>query len=359
MAARHEDYGLKKKPTGTYRCDFIHKSVRVARDTGCKSITDAKKWCRERIAEIDANLAASQLTRAKRLNLLEAATRYTDEHLAKTPSYEKAGKYEIRTILDTIGRTVKLEDLSTADIKAFVAARERGGVKPGTIIKEVGRIEAMHNYAMEIWEYPVRAIAWSRVRPKDPIRLKPDITTDMARALIEHATTARIRNIIRMVLLTGLRRNEIVTLEWGTIYLDRRKFRLIGKGNKEAELPLSLEATSLLSSIPRGKSSRVFDTTNLRREWEATREAAGLTKFRFHDLRHAFATLLSEAGAPIQDIQKQMRHSDVSTTSIYVHVGNHVLLPFLEQLGQTLSAPSSPKSTSTPNEKSSGTGTGQ
>jgi integrase len=359
MAAKHEGFGLKRNPkTGTYRCDFIHKRVRVARDTGCKSITDAKKWCRERIAEIDANLAASQLTRGKRLNLLEAATRFTDEHLQFSRSYEKSEKYMLRTALDVIGRTVRLEDLSTADIQRFVTVRQKAGIAPGTINREITIITAMHNHATEVWEYPTKAIAWKRVKPEIPKRLPPSITIDMVRALVWNAPTDRVKSVIMMAFLTGLRRNEIIELEWKSVDLNRRTFRLIGKGNKEAELPLSLAATSLLSSIPRGSSSRVFNTENLRREWEAAREAAGLKSFRFHDLRHAFATLLSEAGAPIQHIQQGLRHSDVSTTSIYAHAGNHALLPYLNQLGESLSKPSPDKSTNTSDANSTRTGTG-
>jgi integrase len=335
MAKHGKKYGQRiRTQTGTISVDFQYKHVRISRDTGCRTQAELEKWVRSTKAEIDQNLVVSRLTRAARLNLREAAKRFWDEHL-RFSGDAKGEKYRLARVTEALGPEKRLEDLSTADIKTYTATRQAEGIAAGTINRELKTIRAMWGHAMDIWEYPVKAIAWTRVRVEEPVRLPPKIKMEYIHALVTNAKTDRLKAAIMMAFLTGLRKSEIRNLEWPNVDLIEGTFRLIGKGNKEAELPLSSAAVSLLSSIPRGASSKVFDMTNFRREWKATKKAANLNAFRFHDLRHAFATLLDEMGAPIQHIQRGLRHSDVSTTSIYAHAGNRTLLPFLEALGES------------------------
>jgi site-specific recombinase XerD len=64
----------------------------------------------------------------------------------------------------------------------------------------------------------------------------------------------------------------------------------------------------------------VFQTTNWRKHFEAALLAAGIDNFRWHDLRHTFATWLGHSGAPLEVIRDQLGHSSISVTQKYRHV---------------------------------------
>ncbi len=71
------------------------------------------------------------------------------------------------------------------------------------------------------------------------------------------------------------------------------------------------------SIIPRG---RVFDFTNFRRKWAGAVKGAGLDDFRFHDLRHTFASWARMGGADLLGLRDAMDHSSVAVTQRYAHI---------------------------------------
>jgi integrase len=64
----------------------------------------------------------------------------------------------------------------------------------------------------------------------------------------------------------------------------------------------------------------VFDTTNFRRRWQNAVKRAGLENFRFHDLRHTFASWARMSGADLADICEALGHSNISVTMRYAHI---------------------------------------
>jgi integrase len=326
----------KRKGSDTYTVDFRYKRVRVSADTGCTSKAEAREWQRQKKAEIDANPSLASLQSiGSRLNLGQARDRFVKEHLQFASGFEKSEKWRLAKVIERLGESMRLEDLSTAHIKMYVAVRQKDGASPATINREITNIRALWGHAMDIWEYPVRAIAWRRVRPPIPKRvIKVPKPADLRRLMA--AATPRLQEVILFALSTGFRRHEIQKLTAANVDLEARTLTIIGKGNKEATVPMSSATASLLSSMLHGKSLRVFDMTNFRREWDAAKAKAGLRRLRFHDLRHAFATMLSELDAPVQRIKDGMRHSDIDTTLIYDHAGAQALSPFLEKLGNKL-----------------------
>jgi site-specific recombinase XerD len=76
---------------------------------------------------------------------------------------------------------------------------------------------------------------------------------------------------------------------------------------------------SVLSQCDRG-GELVFNARNRRKIWAAALAKAGITDFRWHDMRHTYATWLGRAGADLQMVQKALGHSQIQTTTRYRHV---------------------------------------
>jgi len=150
-----------------------------------------------------------------------------------------------------------------------------------------------------------------------------------------------IKPITLLALNTGLRRGDLFGLKWDHVHLDRRQIikviektsharRKSGKKPEAAVLPLSAEAHAILSQCEKQRnpdSPYVFPSPrsggrldNIKKGFEAILADAGITDFRFHDLRHTFASRLVMAGVDINTVRELMTHSDIKMTLVYAHL---------------------------------------
>lgn len=344
----------------TYTADFEFQKVRIAEDTGATTKAEALKWVTAKRREILEDRASSRsIKKRSGMTLKEAMGRYVDEQLRKSSNYETSAKYVVDKLLKEIGPDVRLEDFSTALLKPVITRKEMDGLAPSTIRREIGILKAMHNHARDIWEYPsLKPVAWRKLSPSGggkPIILPP---LYKIRELVE-AATPRMALVIEFAVLTGLRLHEIRKVRVQDFDPEQRTLHFSGKGKKEVNHPLSTAAVRVIASslelqrrsaptsphllTQQGQSSKLFDTTNLRREWTDAKRRVGLSSMRFHDLRHVFATLMEKAakGDPLT-LMKAMRHSDVDTSLLYVHADNSRVSKSLEAVAEALST-ASPK----------------
>lgn len=326
----------------TWTVDKTYRGVRINRSSGLSNKKEARKWLAEQIEEVDRRLVSQPSTKGlKRYNLEDAFLEYWQKKLQFSRSAKVDG-FILKKLLTQFPQKMRIEDLSTAMVADWIALRKTSGLAPASINRYMSILRAAHTYMRDVMEYPVRTIAWKKLSQRVPERVKTTPTPEEVDALIA-AAHPKLAPAIKFAAITGLRWHEVYGLDWSSIDLDSRQMIVLGKGDKEVLLPLSSVATSLLSSIPRGSSSRVFDPTNFRPRWNAARIAAGV-HIRFHDLRHAFATWLDQMGAPVQDIKQSMRHSNIATSLIYVDAKGRKLLPYLEKVGSLLNSDVSPAS---------------
>ena len=131
-----------------------------------------------------------------------------------------------------------------------------------------------------------------------------------------------IYDILLLVLNTGLRRTEVMTLKWSDIKNDELYIK--GKGDKGRVVPLNAEARAIIKRQPRRMSPYIFDVPNrascsvLRRTTETIGRRAGVP-FRLHLLRHAFATRLLASGVDVVTISALLGHSKIMTSLLYSH----------------------------------------
>jgi integrase len=133
---------------------------------------------------------------------------------------------------------------------------------------------------------------------------------------------------IRLLLLTGCRRGEIVGLQWKWVDFERRCLCLPDSKTGAKTVPLGEPAIDLLRSIPAiGGSEFVFPASRgdghiigLRSVWEEARKLANLPGVRIHDLRHSFASVAVSGGESLYIVGKILGHRQARTTEVYAHL---------------------------------------
>ena len=132
---------------------------------------------------------------------------------------------------------------------------------------------------------------------------------------------------IKFALFTGLRRGELFKLQWDDVDFERGIITLRDpKSGKTENIPVSMKALDVLKALE-VTSSFVFpgkngkQRTDFNGPWQRIRKAADLPDgFRFHGLRHHFASTLVSAGVDLLVVQKLLTHKDAKTTQRYAHL---------------------------------------
>ena len=179
--------------------------------------------------------------------------------------------------------------------------------------------------------------------PAAQLKTAPDVcrerflTAEEARRLLKAIDTDDNQiaaQSIKLLLLTGARRNEITQAKWE--YVDWQKKTLLvpcSKSGRPRLIQLNSAALELLRSIRRQPEDIfIFPSTvtgrpskSLHFPWTRIRKRAGLTGFRLHDLRHSFASFLVNKGVSIYVVQGLLGHANVRATQRYAHLANETL----------------------------------
>lgn len=153
--------------------------------------------------------------------------------------------------------------------------------------------------------------------------------------------------VLRLLLLTGARKNEILRLRWEHIRLDLRILTVpLSKSGKPRHIPLSDEAAAVIRSIPQIPGNPWLfpghspgkPLSDIYLFWNRIRRELGLEDVRVHDLRHTFASFLVSTGHSLYEVQKLLGHSDPRTTMRYAHLGQSTLLAAAETVSDLFSS---------------------
>jgi integrase len=145
-------------------------------------------------------------------------------------------------------------------------------------------------------------------------------------ALAEHPHQ-QAANAIRLLLLTGARRGEVLAARWNQFDLEEGvwvKPSSHTKQKREHRVPLSATARQLLGEM-RSESEWVFPSrngplTDIKKSWHTICAAAEITGVRLHDLRHTYASVLASAGLSLPIIGALLGHTQAATTHRYAHL---------------------------------------
>ena len=233
---------------------------------------------------------------------------------------------------------------SVADLERWLADLRSRELAASSVSRRLAAARSFYKHLVLLGERPdnpAGELAPPRRARKLPRTLSPgevERLCDAANGVGPRAL--RDRALVEVLYGAGLRVSEAVGLERGSVDLDERLVRCIGKGDKERVVPLGREGVNALRHyMARG---RPFLDRRHRPELflnarggALTRagaflilrklaEKAGLEPERIHPhlLRHSFATHLLEGGADLRSVQEMLGHADLATTELYTHVSD-------------------------------------
>ena len=300
----------------------------------------------------------------------------TDRNQPISPTtFERYSSIVRLHILPTLGH-VTLKQLNPAKIiGAFQKIRERD-LSDRTFLH-------IHRALFTALEYGTKTLRWLKANPasgmKPPKVNKTETYVDESHLPLLLAATngTRLGHPVALTALTGLRRGELLALRWNkNVDFERKRLivsesleqtKLFGlrfkrpKSGRTRVIPLADAAVSILKShkaqqneerLQLGPAFQDDDLVfcnldgspwppdTLTKQFSAVSSGIGLKGFRFHDIRHAFATLTMKNGTPVKEVSELLGHSSPAITlSTYAHVVEGVAREAVNRLADTLIDP--------------------
>ena len=232
----------------------------------------------------------------------------------------------------------------TPDQAARYIAERRAKVSAASVNRELSCLKCMLNKAVEWGRLDMNPIA--RVKKlKEPEAKDRTLSIAEVGRLIESAAP-HLRPVLVLLLGTGLRKSEALSLEWKDVDL-AKGFIYIGatesKGGHSRTVPMSVPVYEILHELrEHSKSDFVFasksgkNVTEIKRSFRTALKKAGIKGVTLHTLRHTFATQAVECGVDLRTLQELLGHRSILMTQRYCHPRPEVKRRAVEKVSEAL-----------------------
>lgn len=244
-------------------------------------------------------------------------------------------------------RALNPAEIKVRDLRRYLAGLSERGYAPTTIARKLAAVRGLLGVQVSVGaraENPAELLA----SPRRAQRLPRVLRQDEVEALLDRIPAGtplelRDRALFELAYASGLRAEELVTLDVDSVDFDSECVRVEGKGGKTRIVPAGEPALRAVErylgagrpalangaagerALLLSKSGRRLSTSDVRRRLRIwARSAAGVKPAVIdahpHALRHSFATHLLEGGADLRAIQELLGHATISTTQVYTRV---------------------------------------
>ncbi|PKF78221.1 integrase [Vibrio sp. vnigr-6D03] len=254
-------------------------------------------------------------------------------------------------------------DIKAWDIQKWVSERKKSGKANATITYSLGRLKAAFNRAVEWGLLDEHDLSSVKVPKEDNTRIRYLTVQEESSLLNEvRERDQRVRNerasandfrrarnyplyptfddvafvdylepLIISALHTGMRKGELLSLVWNDVYFEQRYIMVRAsnaKSKKGRTIPMNDTLFNALSLWKKqvAQTQAVFVTdkgdaiTDIKKPWMKLLKDANIDNFRFHDLRHHFASKLVMAGVDLNTVRELLGHADMKMTLRYAHL---------------------------------------
>ena len=343
--------GVRVRPSGSMSFVLLHRSDARSRrlslgPVASKSIDDVRRECHAFLAHSESDNTAGTASSVPLFREFVSGSWKETCYSRYKPSTRKGvNNALLRQLLPAFGPT-PLNRITRNQVLRWFDGYSQ--IAPGGANRTLRLLCQILNSAIacgHLGTNPTRGIKANRRTP-----LARFLSRDEVRRL--HCTLdEHLRNgpgprqqaeIIRLLLLTGCRKNEILTLRWSEVHGDT--LALADSKTGPRTVPLNAQARRVIERQPRSQSAFVFpylhDINRPRNDhlplWYAVRREADLEDVRLHDLRHTLASHAVMNGVPVPVVSRLLGHSNARMTLRYAHLADKDIAAAAERIGAGL-----------------------
>lgn len=343
--------GVRVRPAGKASFILLRKvggrSTRVSLGpTASRSVEDVRRHCHELLAESAPDKPTCASRNAPLFRDFVAGP-WRESHFSR---YKTSTKRGIRSslscqLLPAFGET-PLDEITRNQVLRWFDCHSR--TAPGGANRVLGTLRQILNFAVACGHIDTnpalgvtmnRRTARTRFLSRDELRRLHDILDEFSG---RDPNLRQQADMIRLLLLTGCRRDEIRKLRWSEV--DGDKLTLTDSKTGPRTVRLNAQARRIIERQPRAESAFVFASPRNSdrprgphiRLWDSVRREAGFVDVRMHDLRHTFASHAVMSGVSIPVVSRLLGHSDVRMTLRYAHLADREIESAAERIGTAM-----------------------
>jgi len=353
-------FGLRVYPSGNrkYLVQYRTKTGRQRRTMlgrhGPLTAEQARGMARDMLAEVHkGGDPAGEIQAAREAPMVrDLAADYLERHAIpnKRPASVRDDRSMLdRAILPRVGQ-VKVAAVTRRDIEVLHNALR---ATPYQANRVLALLSKMFNLAVA-WGWrgdnPARGIPRFQEDRQHERWLSAD---ELARlwAVLEQHQNRRAANAVKLMILTGARRTEVLSATWDQFDLERVRWTKPSHHTKQKKIehvPLSAQALALLSAMKAEadpECPHLFPgeapgkpLSEIKRFWQRVCREAGIEGVRLHDLRHTFASSLVSRGVSLHIVGRLLGHTQPQTTARYAHLDDDALRNATDSFGSAVDA---------------------
>jgi integrase len=309
--------------------DFTFKGERVRESIG-PSRKDAEKVIAKKKTEIVENKYLDVRKEPAPVKFHDFAKEYLEWGKSnKKASTCNRDHYTMR-LLDAEFEGKNIQDITAWMIEKYKSKRKQT-CKPASVNRELALLKHVFSMAVK-WgrmkENPARDVRGLKGATKRVRFLMPDEVQKLL-SCCDGIMKGVLRPMVTLAVHTGMRKGEILSLRWGQIDFEQGIITLHDTKNGERrDIPMDETAKTTLRGLER-KGELVFpsrngtriDYTQIHLTFREALKKAGITDFKFHDLRHTFASnLIMQEGVELNDVRELLGHKNIAMTMRYAHL---------------------------------------
>jgi len=306
-----------------------------------KAISSQRRFAEAFLHEIKRKKLYGRLKIPVPISLQEVLDQFLDYSQARNrPATVYNQQFHLRTIATIFTPTIKMTDITPGEFEKYRNARVKAGIRPGTLNREFTTFKSIFSRAVE-WGYlddsPLRHMKMLPTEKSKPRFLSRE---DIAR--IMEVAKGLERDIFLLLLLTGMRKGEVIALRWEDVDLVENQITItaaIAKSRKSRVIPLRPELIDILKRQAKKKSlvfpapeGGQYHERSMSRIIYLLYKKAGIKGHDVHSIRHTFGSWAAMSGVDLLTVKELMGHSDIRTTMIYSHLQDDHIRKAVEKI---------------------------